>query len=72
MSTDEVNQILIRLAVMDAKLDTIGTDNSRGEQVHQDHEQRIRSLERVRWAIFGFGIAIGGGSGAALTRLFGA
>lgn len=79
MSTDEVNQILVRLAAFEAtvtaQLAAIATDNTRGEGVHQDHESRIRALEAVRWKIAGWSAAIGalGGGGvvAALSRLAG-
>lgn len=79
MSTDDVNQILVRLAGFEATVTTqlasISTDNTRGEQVHQDHENRLRALEAVRWKIAGWSAAIGalGGGGvvAALSQLTG-
>lgn len=79
MSTDEVQQILVQLAELRATVTTqlasIATDNTRGEQVHQDHENRLRALEAVRWKIAGWSAAIGalGGGGvvAALSRLAG-
>lgn len=71
MSTDEVNQILVRLAAFEAtvtaQLAGIATDNARGEGVHQDHEQRIRDLEANRsegkgvWKVLTAGGFVGGG-----------
>ena len=70
-----MNQILVRLAVMDAKLDSIGNENTKADALHLDHETRIRALEAVRWKIAGWSAAIGalGGGGivAALSRLAG-
>ena len=85
MSTDEVNQILVRLAAFEAtvtaQLAGIATDNARGEGVHQDHEQRIRDLEAGRsegkgvWKVLTAGGVAGGGLvaiAAAVLRSLGA
>lgn len=76
MTTNDVNTILVRLAVMDAKLDGIGAENVKADALHLDHETRIRTLEAVRWKIAGWSAAIGaiGGGGvvAALSRVTGA
>ena len=49
MSTDDVNAILLRIATFEAtivtRLDSLVADNVRGEQVHRDHEARLRTLE---------------------------
>lgn len=49
MSTDDVNAILLRIATFEAtivtRLDSLVADNVRGEQVHRDHETRLRTLE---------------------------
>lgn len=79
MTESDVNAILVRLAGFEATVTTqlaaIGTDNTRGEQVHQDHENRLRALEAVRWKIAGWSAALGalGGGGlfAALSSLTG-
>lgn len=34
-----------------------------------DHETRLRSLERWRWALAGVGAALGGGGGAVVSLL---
>lgn len=80
MTENDVNQILVRLAGFEATVTTqlanIATENTRGEIVHGDHEQRLRSLEAVRWKIAGWAAALGalGGGGVAVTlsRLTGA
>lgn len=36
-----------------------------------DHERRIRSLERTKWMVAGAAAALGGGLGSAVTTLFG-
>lgn len=69
MTESDVNAILVRLAAFEAsvtaQLAGIATDNTRGEQVHRDHEARIRTLEashsegRGVWKILTAGGAIG-------------
>lgn len=75
MSESDVNAILLRLSVMEAtmtgKLDSLASENLKAEALHTDHEQRIRSLERVRWAAVGVALMLGGGSGAALSKILG-
>lgn len=79
MTESDVNAILVAFtdfkATVTTKLDSIATDNTRGEQVHQDHEARLRALEAVRWKIAGWSAALGalGGGGvvAALSQLAG-
>lgn len=53
-----------RLARIETKLDVYLAG-------HTDHESRIRSLERARWAIGGLSAAGGGGLSALLTQLMG-
>lgn len=85
MSTDDVNQILVRLASFEATVTTqlagIVTDNTRGEQVHQDHETRLRVLEAGRsegvgvWKVLTAGGVLGGalvGLAALALRAVGA
>ena len=36
-----------------------------------DHETRIRSLEQAKWILAGFAAALGGGSGAVISKLLG-
>lgn len=80
MSENDVNAILVAFtdfkATVTTKLDSIATDNQRGETVHSDHEARLRALEAVRWKIAGWAAAIGAIGGgsivAALSRLTGA
>lgn len=76
MTESDVNAILVAFtdfkATVTTKLDGIASDNTRGEQVHNDHEARIRSLESVRWKIAGFAAALGalGGFGGGLAVAF--
>lgn len=77
MSTDDVNQILVRLAAFEAtvtaQLAAIATDNTRGEGVHQDHENRIRALEASKsegngmWKLLTAGGVVGGALVALLA-----
>lgn len=52
MTQSDVNTILQRLAVLEAKLVAV-----------PDHESRIRRLERFQWVAYG--LAAGAGFGAA-------
>lgn len=36
-----------------------------------DHEGRIRSLEQAKWILAGFAAALGGGSGAVISKFIG-
>jgi hypothetical protein len=64
-----------RLVRIEAKLDafhTIGASHEqRSDQIHADHESRIRRLERSVWLMAGAAAAIGGGAGALLAPLVG-
>jgi hypothetical protein len=71
VSESDIRVILAALARVETKVEAIQADNVRGETVHQDHELRLRSLERVRWVIVGACLAAGGTGGAALTKLLG-
>lgn len=53
-----------QLAVISTKLDVLlaGKD---------DHEARLRGLERFKWALAGFCIAGGGAGGAVMSRIAG-
>jgi len=75
MTGGDVNAILIRLASLEAtmveKFNGLAKDNDDAEKIHADHEQRLRSLEKVRWLIVGFALAVGGSGGALAARLVG-
>lgn len=75
MSESDVNAILVAFtdfkATVTTKLDTIAGDNARGEKVHDDHESRIRSLERRVLLWTGFAAAGGGSIGAAAVKVLG-
>lgn len=71
MTTTEVQQILVALARVEGKVEAIQADNKRGEDVHRDHESRIRALERVRWMIGGLAFVAGGGSVGAFVKVLG-
>lgn len=81
MTGNEVNAILVAFtdfkATVTAKLDAISSDNTRGDQVHQDHETRIRNLEarasesRGVWKVVTAGGVVGAVLGASAMRLLG-
>lgn len=53
-----------RLARIEVKLDAVLSN-------HNDHESRIRRLERALWIATGFAAAFGGGIGSVITKLLG-
>lgn len=73
MTESDVNAILVAFtdfkATVTTKLDGIASDNTRGEQVHNDHEVRIRALEAAHsegagvWKV----LTAGGVVGASLA-----
>lgn len=77
MSESDVNAILVAFtdfkATVTTKLDTIASDNTRGEGVHQDHELRIRALESKQsegigvWKVLTAGGLVGGGAVGVLA-----
>lgn len=71
MSETDIRRILEAIARLETKVEGIGADNVRGDQIHQDHETRLRGLERVRWVIAGACLTVGGGGGVALSKLLG-
>lgn len=68
MSESDIRVILAALARVETKVEAIQADNERGEGVHQDHETRLRALERVRWLIAGACVTLGTGVGALLQK----
>ena len=68
MSDSDIRVILERLAVIETKIDMGATNTS---NVDSDHEQRLRKLEAARWVLMGAAIALGGSSGALVSRLLG-
>ena len=61
----EQTQLLVALARIETKLDSVTTG-------HTDHETRIRVLERKVWAAAGVAGALAAGGSAAISKLFGA
>lgn len=63
MTTNEVQQILIRLAGMEAtitgRFEQLAKDNTDADDLHRDHEKRLRALESVRWRAAG-AVGLGG------------
>ena len=53
-----------RLARIEVKLDAVLSK-------HDDHESRLRRLERALWVVTGFAAALGGGIGSVITKLLG-
>lgn len=64
MSESDIQRILERLAVIETKID-MSRSNA------DDHEQRIRALERFKYLMIGAAAAIGGGSGALVSKILG-
>ena len=85
MTTSDVNAILQRLAALEAtvvaKFDALGSDNKRGDEIHDDHSKRIRALEdlategRGVWKLLTAGGVVGAvivGIAVAIARSLGA
>ncbi len=47
------------------RIEAIDTVNANADQVHRDHETRLRILESFRWKVAGGAILLGGVAGAA-------
>lgn len=47
------------LVGLQVRLAVIESQNSNADRVHNDHETRLRSVERFRWVLFGASSAIG-------------
>lgn len=71
MSESDIRRILEAIARLETKVEGIGADNVRGEEVHKDHENRLRSLERVRWLIAGACLVAGGGTVTVVQQIIG-
>ena len=69
MSESDIRRILEGLAEVKAEVRGIRSDNERGEEVHKDHETRLRALERVRWLIAGAGMVLGGGAATVAQKI---
>lgn len=61
-AADDLHLLALAVARIEGKLDGALAAST-------DHETRIRSLERWRWALTGAAAAAGAGSGAAVTSL---
>lgn len=76
MTGSEAAAVLAELkefrAEVRGELKALTKANEDGEKTHDDFEGRLRSLERVRWALVGIALAVGGTGGAVLTRALGA
>lgn len=62
-NNDALNKILVTLGVIETKLDQL-------LKSHDDHELRLRALEKARWIMVGAAAASGGVAGA-IARLIG-
>jgi hypothetical protein len=75
MTASEAAAVLAELrefrAEIRGEVRAIRADNDRGESVHVDHENRLRSLEKVRWMIAGGCLLAGSGLGAWLSQALG-
>ena len=61
--TPEPTSVEAQLAVINVKLDLllVGRD---------DHEARLRTLEKFKWQVAGAAAALGGATGAAVDKFF--
>lgn len=64
MSSEDLVALLERLVRIETKLDL-------SNRTHDDHETRIRRLERTIWIATGFAAAAGGVAGQLAGHLFG-
>lgn len=71
MSESDVNRILQRLSVIETKVDEQAADAAEDRQVHKEHDQRIRYIERIMWISLGAALASGSGVAAVATHVFG-
>ncbi len=65
---DEVAGLVNDVRVIVARMDAVLTTAVNG---HDDHEARLRAIERKVWALAGASAAVGAGGGKLLTLLFG-
>jgi hypothetical protein len=63
MSNEDVIALVERLVRIETKLDV-------SNRTHDDHEARIRKLERSLWIAMGFAAALGGVAGQLAGFLF--
>ena len=71
MSESDITRILVALAEIRGDVKAIRDENDTGKKQHEDFEDRLRSLERVRWIVVGAAGVVGSGLGAALSQLLG-
>lgn len=57
------------LVGLQVRLAVIENQNTTSERVHNDHEIRLRSVERFRWILFGASSAIGSLAGIIAALL---
>lgn len=60
---DEVRTLAATVTRMDAKLDGLAERWAAREDLLQDHEDRLRALERKVWAAAGAGATVGAAAG---------
>jgi hypothetical protein len=64
MSSEDLVALIERLVRIETKLD-------QSNRTHDDHETRIRKLERALWLVAGAGLVGGGVAGQVVPHLFG-
>jgi hypothetical protein len=52
-----------------AKLEALDTINEKAEDIHRDHEARLRMLEAFKWKLGGACLALGGIAGGAASLI---
>lgn len=75
MTDPEVRSALGHLQVgmgrIEEKVDNLRTENHKADQLHADHEARIRRLERWMYTLTALAAAGGSAVGSALSKALG-
>lgn len=69
--TSETTTILTAIARLEVKVDGLVGENTKADQLHLDHEQRIRRLERWMFILTGIAAAGGSAAGTIVSRAIG-
>lgn len=70
MTSSEISVILQAIARVEEQIKGIQRDNEKADEVHKDHETRIRAAEKFRYLLAGALALIGGGAGGLVSKLF--
>jgi hypothetical protein len=70
-SSDDVGELKVQLARIEGKLDGFTAGLKTASDRVDDHESRLRRVERIVYLSVGAAIAVGGASGAVASALTG-